>query len=370
MQACTTIARMVAFHSPVLSTQLLHIQAQSAQTPLTEAQQAFNRLLTQLEEARQQWTLWQDTTQEVHTRYAKQVRPQWQALWEAQNALAQQLDALSGSAMSKLDRVTLTTVIVQLSEAGAEQAPAGPLRSSLAELYARYVPERGSAELVPEELPAAQLATPPSSAEDIDWEDPDAVAAYLEAQEQAAQQQAAQARSKHQQKRQHQQAQRKAQAAQQESKPSVRAVYRKLASSLHPDREQEPAARERKTALMQRVNQAYEADDLLALLELQWEVEQLDASRLAQLQDAHLQRYNLVLAEQLQQLQQAVRDSEQALIEMLGLNPRQRYAAHKIPGMLRQYAQGLQQQAEQLQRIALQLQHEPDRLTEWLRAQR
>lgn len=85
---------------------------------------------------------------------------------------------------------------------------------------------------------------------------------------------------------------------------SMRAVYRKLASELHPDRELDPDERVRKTALMQRVNQAYEAGDLLALLELQLEVEQLDAGALAGLARSRLMHYNLVLAEQLARLEE------------------------------------------------------------------
>jgi len=57
---------------------------------------------------------------------------------------------------------------------------------------------------------------------------------------------------------------------------AVREVFRKLASELHPDRETDPAEHARKTELMQRVNQTYKAGDLLALLELQLSIEQID----------------------------------------------------------------------------------------------
>ena len=356
---------------PALFSQLLHIQPPQPHVPLSAAQQAFNRLLSQLEDARQQWLAWQEATQAVHTRYAKHVRPLQAQLWQAHAALAQQLDGLSAARMSKLDHQTLVALIVQLSELGAQQAEDAQVRQVLAELHARYAPQGDDAALQAGSAPAAQTPAPaPSDAAELDWSDPDAVAAYVEAQTQAAQAQAQQARAAHQQQRQRDQAQRKAQAAQQQAKPSVRAVYRKLVSSLHPDREQDPQARLRKTALMQRVNQAYEADDLLALLQLQWEVEQLDASRLAQLQDAHLLRYNQVLQEQLQQLQQATREAQAALADMLGLDPRQRHAPHKVPGLLRQYTQSLQQQVAQLQQTALHLQHQPEDLVEWLRVQR
>ncbi|AJZ59188.1 dnaJ domain protein [Paraburkholderia fungorum] len=59
---------------------------------------------------------------------------------------------------------------------------------------------------------------------------------------------------------------------------SIREVYRKLASALHPDRETDPQERERKTTLMQRANQAYSKNSLLQLLELQLELEHIDQS--------------------------------------------------------------------------------------------
>ncbi|OGB31191.1 MAG: hypothetical protein A3F78_05515 [Burkholderiales bacterium RIFCSPLOWO2_12_FULL_61_40] len=83
---------------------------------------------------------------------------------------------------------------------------------------------------------------------------------------------------------------------------SIREVYRKLVSALHPDREPDLDERTRKTALMQRVNQAYDKKDLLRLLELQLELEHIDASTIAGLSDERLKHYNKVLKEQLAEL--------------------------------------------------------------------
>ncbi|WP_143605999.1 hypothetical protein [Variovorax sp. 54] len=57
----------------------------------------------------------------------------------------------------------------------------------------------------------------------------------------------------------------------------MRDIFRKLASAPHPDRETDAQQRKVKTALMQKANQAYAANDLLALLELQLQL-QIDAS--------------------------------------------------------------------------------------------
>lgn len=94
----------------------------------------------------------------------------------------------------------------------------------------------------------------------------------------------------------------KREQAEREVSQSVREVYRKLVSALHPDRETDPQERERKTALMQRVNQAYDARDLLTLLTLQIETEQISAADLTSAPDRRIEHYNQVLAEQCEEL--------------------------------------------------------------------
>lgn len=87
---------------------------------------------------------------------------------------------------------------------------------------------------------------------------------------------------------------------------AVRDVYRSLASALHPDRELDSAERARKTALMQRVNVACGAKNLLALLELQLEIEQIDQTAIGNISAARLAHFNRVLAEQFNELKYEV----------------------------------------------------------------
>ena len=65
----------------------------------------------------------------------------------------------------------------------------------------------------------------------------------------------------------------KAEAEHRRIRESIRALYRKLASALHPDREPDPDKRDHKTVLMQRANHAYENERLLPLLELRRELD-------------------------------------------------------------------------------------------------
>lgn len=84
-------------------------------------------------------------------------------------------------------------------------------------------------------------------------------------------------------------------------KQTVRDIFRKLVSDLHPDREPDVNERARKTALMQRVNMAYSANDLLGLLELQREIEQIDQASLDNLGEERIRQYNKILDGQLRE---------------------------------------------------------------------
>lgn len=91
---------------------------------------------------------------------------------------------------------------------------------------------------------------------------------------------------------------------------SIREVFRKLSSALHPDREQDETERARKTEIMQRVNAAYAKKDLLRLLELQLEAEQIDQAHLNNIAEDRLKYFNKILKEQLDELQQEITQVE------------------------------------------------------------
>jgi hypothetical protein len=94
------------------------------------------------------------------------------------------------------------------------------------------------------------------------------------------------------------------------AKQSLREIYRKLASAVHPDREPDPQRRADKTALMQRINQAYATNDLLSLFQIQMQLEHIDAEHLAKVSAQRLKQYNKLLAEQLTTIKSAIRDLE------------------------------------------------------------
>jgi hypothetical protein len=106
---------------------------------------------------------------------------------------------------------------------------------------------------------------------------------------------------------------------QSDAKGAIRTVYRQLASLLHPDREMDPQAQERKTRLMGEVNAAYERNDLTTLLRLQLQVAHVDPQHLARLSNEKLAGMSLLLKEQLAALQDDVWQLQSQLSRELGL---------------------------------------------------
>jgi hypothetical protein len=79
---------------------------------------------------------------------------------------------------------------------------------------------------------------------------------------------------------------------------SIGVVYKRLARALHPDLESDPGARETKTALMQQVTTAYEANDLHTLLRLEAEWIHADAGDPGTLAAETLDAYTMMLKQQ------------------------------------------------------------------------
>ena len=92
-------------------------------------------------------------------------------------------------------------------------------------------------------------------------------------------------------------------------------------SELHPDREPDPSERKRKTELMQRVNVAYAAGDLLALLELQFSIEQINPEALANMAEERLAHFNRVLKDQSERLQDELFDITEPFVMELDHEP-------------------------------------------------
>ncbi|WP_312758659.1 hypothetical protein [Pulveribacter sp.] len=162
------------------------------------------------------------------------------------------------------------------------------------------------------------------------------------------------------------QAQEQAQA--QDARAAQRAIYRQLASALHPDREGDPAERERKQALMSQANTAHERGDLLALLRLQLAAEQVDGAAIARLGDERLASLSLLLQRQVGMLDKALAQAEARLAHELGAPVSARQPPEVLAAQLQTRQQQLQDAAETLEGDLQRVQDEAG-LRRWLRGQ-
>lgn len=366
---------------PIVATSLLRIDAASPQAPLSAQQQLFNTWVQRIAEQRAWLQAWDEAVQACRSRFARDGAPLRTRYLDLQAALAHYLDRQTARKLSKQERQLLEDCLLESAQQVADLSDTPAQRAAMQELVRRYAPEADGVDdgqALPQATEAAASAT--ASGDDINWDDPEAVAQFLEAQEQAAAVQAERARAQHQAQRQQRQQrqQRKAQQAKKAQGPtaaelatqSLREVYRRLASRLHPDREQDPAERARKTALMQRVNIAYEAGQLMELLELQWEAEQMDPAKLAQLSDARLAPYNRMLQAQWNDLQRDVQARTQSFAREFGLDAATRLQPAKLMAQVRERLQQLQGGMEYLQQLLQALDNDPDALKQWLKHER
>ena len=150
---------------------------------------------------------------------------------------------------------------------------------------------------------------------------------------------------------------------------SLREVFRKLASALHPDRAVDDADRERRTVLMQRVNQAYSSEDLLGLFALQLEIEQIDTEHLAKVSTERLRHYNRILATQRQELQAQIAMQVEHFGLHHGIEPWRRLNPKRLGPVLQEELLGLRGLIAQVQHDLRKLQT-PVGVKQWIKQRR
>jgi hypothetical protein len=249
-------------------------------TSLSRGQKAFNTLIKQIEKRRTRLRAWERVTPTFQKQYVDDLLPLERQSADLQVKMVYRLDgAFDQKGLTKTERRTISELIAQLAGDLIEECDDGQLKVIYNKHSQTDYDSEAAAELEDMKL-ALEAMLGVELGDDIDMSSPDEVLqrAHARMEEQQAQEAAAnQAREERRAKRKKSAkqlaAQAKQEAEQAELSQSIREVYRKLASALHPDREADPQERERKTALMQRANQAYGKNDLLKLLELQLELE-------------------------------------------------------------------------------------------------
>lgn len=312
--ARTTLSQAPLFDPADPAPRAMSVGVAGSRPALSKAQKRFNDLIALIEAQRQLLQQWHDFLPAHHHRVQVEMTPLLVRLRERRTALVKLLDdALDGKALAKTHRAKAIDLLLGLATELLREAP----DAELVRLHDKHSPQSFAEQ---QQASVDMIKAIAGSLFGVELDDDDAaptspealsehIAMKLEAAEAARAQQAAKPRKPNAKPNPKAQAREaaKAQAAEGASR-ALREVYRKLVSELHPDREADAALRVQKTAAMQKVNQAYEARDLLALLELQLSLAQIDPAALAGLAQERLAHYNLVLEEQLLRLQEELGD--------------------------------------------------------------
>ncbi|PKO93700.1 MAG: hypothetical protein CVU16_04940 [Betaproteobacteria bacterium HGW-Betaproteobacteria-10] len=284
------------------------VSALGQQKPADKAQAAFQRLLRQVDEQRNLLSAWTTYGTRYHQRLGSELLPIYDAFRATRRDIALLLDKYweKNVLRGKAQRTKLHILLLDLLDTLLEEGPDKELEA----LYTKHANTSFADEKAAE---AAQAKSILENVLGIPLDDFDGTGDLADMLRHAEKKMAGHSgrsgnppeQNKRKTAKQEAAELKKEEAAKKVSQ-TVRDVYRKLASALHPDRESDPVAREQKTGQMQRVNQAYQAGDLLTLLNLQFEIEQIDTAHLASLSGERLTHYNQVLREQLAELKAEV----------------------------------------------------------------
>jgi hypothetical protein len=348
----------------------LQISTGQAGAHLTPQQKRFNTLIRQIEKAREALGLWQDGIAAYRLADAQIVLPLQTELLAERRQWVFALDGqLERGRWTKTERETLVEL---LCDVAADLLQAQPDDEEVKALFDKHAEvdfdtERREYMLAMKGMTEAMTG--------LDLGDDDGVqtdADLHERMERGLRDQVAADEAERDARaagRRKSAAQQRREAEAQQATQSVREIFRKLASALHPDREPDAGQREIKTALMQQVNQAYAADDLLTLLELQLKIEQIDAGHMAGASAQRLKHYNKVLGEQLDQLRAELVHVEMGFLMEFGLEPGPPLNPRKLGQLLEQGSAQLRFALHQ-QRSDMRMLADPAATKRWLKRQR
>ena len=297
---------------------------------LSSQQKAFNRQIKQIERLRRQLAAWESASSAYRDKYSRELAPRLTRRIDLMAELVQRLDrAMAKEALTPAQERKLTARLVELAAAVLSERDDATIKS----IYNEHNPVDYDSEA------AAHAEEVKSFLEDMfdldlgEAEEHDSIDGLFErARAQFREKHAqsdAEARTRRRETKTAQRRSREEDDAKRVSQ-SIREVYRKLVSELHPDRETDPEERARKTALMQRINQAYAKRNLLELLELQLELEHISEHYVAGLDPERLRHFNLVLKEQIAELKHELGMIEARFREQFDLPSRARLQPHTV----------------------------------------
>ncbi|WP_409976325.1 J domain-containing protein [Xanthomonas graminis] len=334
---------------------------------MTPARKRFDALVRRLERYRLELLAWREALPRWEQRYHEQVEPLLQARDAAQAHMVHALDAAHAAhKLSKSDRATLSDTICELAGALIEEGGFEQLKP----IYDRHSEvgfdqEIAESNALLKSVIGAEFGLAPEELEHI--QSPEEL--YAQVQQRLHEQQAHEAERAQKTAKSRRAGTRKAQKTGFDPQQSLRELYRKLVTALHPDRESDPQQRERKTALMQRLNSAYRDGDLLALLELQLEIGQLDRAGIAAMSEERIQHYNRMLATQLKEVEQELAQVAAVFMDRYDVYAERRPKPQRLDPLMAQIKRQLQHEIEGFAEELRYLQ-QASTLKQWLKLQR
>lgn len=272
---------------------LITLAPDSANKPLSREQKTFRRLNQDLAKISQQLRNWEITLENIRIKTLKELTPLQNAHLQLRKNLLTQLDTVSMTEnLGKADQQTLSRMIIRLAQNLMTEAPDPQLRG----IFDRH----------------AGLNDPDLEVDQPEPRPTEKSTGYGESASADRQ------RSRPNHTRQDAQGQ-TVQAS--KTHATLQSVYRRLVSTIHPDREVDPTLQAEKTVLMQRINAAYSEHNLVQLLTLQQELGLATPSSVENQSDTQLQNYNAALKQQLATLQHNIQKIQQQLAGILGISP-------------------------------------------------
>lgn len=311
---------------------------------LSPAQKTFNRLRKKIEKQRKEIELWQQTIPEYQRAQSAELEPLSAVFNQHRTAMIHLLQAAyDAKGLSQLDKQTLSDLIIGMAE-GVIQATKDEALKTIYQQHAGsdYDEDQAAEQLELQEMMKEMFGV--DVPDGLDMTSPEAMMEMMGKvfeQEQARQEEIEEKRSSRKKTATQLANEEKLREAEQQVNQSVREVYRKLAAELHPDREPDEAERARKTELMARVNVAYDKQDLLALLQLQLEVEQIDQQSLDAIPETRLKHFNQVLKEQSEELEQDIVAIEVGFSMRFNINPEFKFTPLSVMRDLREQINGI-----------------------------
>ena len=289
----------------------LVFKAQSGR-PLNKTERKFNRLVARVETLRNRMTTEVRRLNEALVYDAAHVRPRTERVMGLRRALVQALQPfLQDRRLKRGDRQALKAILAeQLDQVLAhDRAPDDDIKHLFEQLHGVSLDEFAREQIAEARSSMAEMFADlgidvdvPDLRADMSEEEMAAAAAQMADSVREADEATADRPKRRQTKREVREEAR-IRDLEDTRKTTLGAVYKRLAKRLHPDLEQNPDLRDRKSALMQEVTAAYSAGDLLALLRLELEWVDRDGT---QLTDDTLVAYNRTLQEQVTALEYAL----------------------------------------------------------------